>query len=131
MHPLLKDQLLELKHDANTHQMSRELILKALTETEMVDTNNYRHRLSIISDDVEADLRRLMQETSLDSIFSLVESKATFNHAHGHNKLAAIRKKEDWYFDFEDPELIFDNTRFSLSELPLESKLLIIDLLQK
>ena len=127
MHPLLKEQLLELRQSANTQRISRELI-QAVTET--IDTNSYRHQLDVISDDVEADLREILQQKPLNSLSDPDQWLATFNHPHGHNKLVSIQKKEDWYFIFEDPEVVFDETRFSLSELPLESKLLIIDLLQ-
>lgn len=99
--------------------------------SEPIPLSDYYNRLTAINQDAEIDLRNIMGQLTLDRMVYALRTRKRFNHKYGHNKLTAIFKQEDWYFQFQDGTDPFDASQFSLSELPLESKLILIDILQK
>ena len=129
----LKQHLGKFRHHAElVHRGMNPDIAFSLAFENWIDTKLIRNRMAVINEDVEADLRSFLHSLPLTMLTeeSSWNTKRFETHRYGHKYLVSIQKKEDWYFEFADrPE--FDSTWFSLSELPLESKLILIDLLQK
>lgn len=130
MHELLKERLYELRGRALALSEKRMEILESVL-SETISTSTYRDKLAEMHQDIEIDLRNTIGRKSIESLSEALKWRDRFNHPKNHNKLVSIQKKEDWYFEFEDEREVFDTTFFTLSELPLESKLTLIDILQK
>lgn len=105
--------------------------MEAIRISDLIQVSDYYRRLTALNQDAEIALRSVMSRPNNLTFSQAVNSPKRFRHQWSHNKLNNIYKRDDWYFSFTDENEPFDCTVFTLSELPLESKLILIDILQK